>query len=433
MKTSIYSTESVKERAFLIGINHPELSVFPAEDCLEELALLADTAGIEVAGQMIQNVRNIDPGVFIGRGKITELASIVREQNIQVVIFDEDLSPAQTKNIEKELNCRVIDRSALILAIFAKRAKTREAKTQVELAQLEYLLPRLTRIWTHLERQAGGSVFTKGPGETQLETDRRLIGKRISVLKKELDKIKQQRLTQRKGRRNAYRVSLVGYTNAGKSTLLNALSDANVYVEDRLFATLDATTRRIFLSEDHHCLVTDTVGFIRKLPHSLVASFRSTLEEVNEADLLVHVVDIGNHLYSEQMETVNQVLHEMNGNPASALIAFNKVDLVKDETLMNQLSRQYPEALFISARRNIGLQKIKAKILECIDTEYRDHEITIPHGHSEILATIRHLADIRSISESGNNLIIRYRSRQAESEQISAFAEKRKLLSELQE
>ncbi len=433
MKPSSFSTEPARERAFLVGINHPSLSVFPAEDCLEELALLSDTAGLEVTGQMVQNVRNIDPGLFIGRGKIAELVTTVKEKKIQVVIFDEDLSPAQTKNIEKELNCRVIDRSALILAIFAKRAKTREAKTQVELAQLEYLLPRLTRIWTHLERQAGGSVFTKGPGETQLETDRRLIGKRISVLKKELEKIKQQRLTQRKSRRNAYQVSLVGYTNAGKSTLLNSLTDANVYVENRLFATLDATTRRVFLNDEQHCLVTDTVGFIRKLPHQLVASFRSTLEEVAESDFLIHVVDISNHLYYEQLETVNQVLEELKVHMAPSLIAFNKVDSVHDEAFLHQLSLQYPDALFISAHRRIGLQKLKTRILERMDSDFSDYIVTIPSGLPEIISTIRHLAEIKDISDTGNVLAVRYRSRKSEAEQIHAYVEKHKMLLELQD
>ena len=268
-----HSTKAVKERALLVGISHPYDTV-PVEDFLEELTLLADTAGVEVVETATQNLKHIDPSTYIGKGKVQEIAEKVFEKNIQVVIFDDDLSPAQTKNIEKAVKCKTIDRSALILDIFAKRARTSESKTQVELAQLEYLLPRLTRQWSHLERQAGGGVFTKGPGETQLETDRRLIGDRISVLKEELKKIEKQRKTQRASRHDMFQVALVGYTNAGKSTLLNALSDADVFVEDRLFATLDATVRRVQLDNDYPCLISDTVGFIRKLPHHLVASFR---------------------------------------------------------------------------------------------------------------------------------------------------------------
>ncbi|HMZ03749.1 MAG TPA: GTPase HflX, partial [bacterium] len=307
-----HDTTRKKERALLVGVAHDRQENRLVDDYLEELALLADTDGVEVVASVKQQLRQIDPSTYIGKGKVHEIVLKVQAENIQVVIFDDDLSPGQTKNIEREAKCKIIDRSALILDIFAKRARTRESKTQVELAQLEYLLPRLSKMWTHLERQGGGGVFTKGPGETQLETDRRLVGQRIAVLKEELKKIERQRETQRAGRGEIFRVALVGYTNVGKSTLLNALSQADVYVEDRLFATLDATTRKVFLDNDHSCLITDTVGFIRKLPHHLVASFRSTLEEVREADILLHVVDLSSPIFMEQMEAVEKVLRELN-------------------------------------------------------------------------------------------------------------------------
>ncbi|HMW34274.1 MAG TPA: GTPase HflX, partial [bacterium] len=362
-----HDTTRKKERALLVGVAHDRQENRLVDDYLEELALLADTDGVEVVASVKQQLRQIDPSTYIGKGKVHEIVLKVQAENIQVVIFDDDLSPGQTKNIEREAKCKIIDRSALILDIFAKRARTRESKTQVELAQLEYLLPRLSKMWTHLERQGGGGVFTKGPGETQLETDRRLVGQRIAVLKEELKKIERQRETQRAGRGEVFRVALVGYTNVGKSTLLNALSQADVYVEDRLFATLDATTRKVFLDNDHSCLITDTVGFIRKLPHHLVASFRSTLEEVREADILLHVVDLSSPIFMEQMEAVEKVLRELNALKDARIVVFNKVDRVSDEALITSMRHQFPNSVFISAGRRIGLDKLKQAIKDEIE------------------------------------------------------------------
>ncbi len=415
-----HSTKQIKERALLVGISHPYDTV-PVEDFLEELALLADTAGVEVIETATQNLKHVDPSTYIGKGKVQEIAEKVLHNNIQVVIFDDDLSPAQTKNIEKAVKCKTIDRSALILDIFAKRARSSESKTQVELAQLEYLLPRLTRQWSHLERQAGGGVFTKGPGETQLETDRRLIGNRIAVLKEELKKIEKQRKTQRATRGEMFQVALVGYTNAGKSTLLNALSDAGAFVEDRLFATLDATVRRVQLDNDYPCLISDTVGFIRKLPHHLVASFRSTLEEVREADILLHVVDVSNHQFHEQMETVNQVLKELEATNDATLIVFNKVDAISNENLLSSLKKEYKDALFISAQRKIGLDKLRKAIIKQINSDYVIKTITVDNSDGKLFSMVHYLGEILDTKHKTKTTSIRFRARKQDAEKIEIY------------
>jgi GTP-binding protein HflX len=427
-----FSTERQKERALLIGISHAQdTQGHLVEDYLEELALLADTAGVEVAGTMTQNLKRLDPSTYIGKGKVQEIAAKVQEEEIQVVIFDEDLSPAQAKNLENAIKTKIIDRSALILDIFAKRARTHESKTQVELAQLQYLLPRLTRQWTHLERQAGGGVFTKGPGETQLETDRRLIGKRISVLKDELKKIETQRHTQRASRRELFKAALVGYTNAGKSTLLNAISDAGVFVEDRLFATLDATTRRVYLNAEHPCLISDTVGFIRKLPHHLVASFRSTLEEVRDADLLIHIVDLSNHLFHEQMETVQKVLEELDAAKNPLLTVFNKVDKVTDENILLETKKRFPHSLFISAGRRIGLDKLRAAVIEHIETAYVTATMAIDPADGKLYAMVHYLADVLEVQPAHNRTLLTFRARKEDFEKITAYQNKHRELSKI--
>ncbi|MEK6650721.1 MAG: GTPase HflX, partial [Bacteroidota bacterium] len=278
-----------RERCILVGVSTRTASREDLAESLDELELLADTAGADVVARLTQDRDRFEPATFIGKGKVEELHTLVVDQRVPMVIFDDDLSPAQVRNLEAALECKVVDRSGLILDIFASRAKSSEARTQVELAQLQYMLPRLTRAWTHLSKQFGG-IGTKGPGETQIETDRRMVRTRIGHLQEKLERIGQQRLTQRKGRSKHVRAALVGYTNVGKSTLLNILSGSDVFVENRLFATLDPTTRFVDLGGGNSLLMTDTVGFIRKLPHHLVASFKSTLEEVTEADLLLHVV-----------------------------------------------------------------------------------------------------------------------------------------------
>lgn len=329
------------------------------EDSLDELALLADTAGASIVERFLQTRRKPDPATFIGRGKIADIAA--RNGSFDLVIFDDDLSPAQAATLEKMIGKRVIDRSGLILDIFARRARSREARTQVELAQLQYLLPRLTGQWRHLERQAGG-IGLRGPGETQLETDRRLINKRIARLKEELKKIERRRNTQRKRRQNLFKVALVGYTNAGKSTLLNALTNADVFVENRLFATLDATVRAMRGSETEPILLIDTVGFIRKLPHHLVASFKSTLEETGRADLLLHVVDVSHPHYPDQMKQVEKTLAELGFKDHPLILVFNKVDQVKYTDQIRAMRREYPDAVFISALRGIRIEALRRKL-----------------------------------------------------------------------
>ena len=312
------------EKAILIGVITPEQNKNQAEEYLDELAFLAKTAGAIPIKKITQKLPVPNNKTFIGKGKIEEVKQLAKELEVELIIFDDDLSPVQLRNIEKILECKILDRSNLILDIFASRARTANAKTQVELAQYQYLLPRLTRMWTHLERQKGG-IGMRGPGETQIETDRRIIGQKISLLKKQLGKIDKQKITQRKGRGNMIRLALVGYTNSGKSTLMNQLSKSEVFAEDKLFATLDTTIRKVVV-ENLPFLLADTVGFIRKLPHQLVESFKSTLDEVRESDLLLHVVDISNSNFENQIEVVNQTLAEIGASDKPIILLFNKTD-----------------------------------------------------------------------------------------------------------
>jgi GTP-binding protein HflX len=347
------------ENAVLVG--HAGREGGALECSLDELALLADTAGARVVDRIVQRRGTVHPATFIGKGKVEEVKSLAEERTAEVAIFDDDLSPAQVRNLEKALGLKVVDRSELILDIFARRARTRESRLQVELAQLEYSLPRLTGMWKHLERQAGG-IGTRGPGETQLETDRRLVGERIAKLKRDLAAVERERETQRRKRRREFRAALVGYTNAGKSTLFNALTRANVFVENRLFATLDATTRQMVSPDRTVALLTDTVGFIRKLPHHLVASFRSTLSEATEADVLVQVVDASDPDFRRQMQAVESVLDELLTEPRPSLLVFNKSDRLEDPTMAQGLRVEFPDCHVVSARDGEGLGPLRAAI-----------------------------------------------------------------------
>lgn len=336
-------TEKPLERAVLIGILYPGQDEREADDFLDELAFLTETAGAEPLKRFIQKLVTPNPRTFVGSGKIGEIALFVRENEVDIAIFDDELSPSQLRNIEKELGCRILDRTNLILDIFARRARTSHARTQVELAQYQYLLPRLTGMWTHLERQRGG-IGLRGPGETEIETDRRIIRDRIALLKEQLKKIDTQMATQRKNRAKLVRVALVGYTNVGKSTIMNLLSKSDLFAENKLFATLDTTVRKVVIS-NLPFLLSDTVGFIRKLPHDLVESFKSTLDEVRESDLLVHIVDISHPGFEEQIVVVNETLKELGSAAKPTIVIFNKIDsfsyVARDEHDLSPMMREH--------------------------------------------------------------------------------------------
>ena len=381
MKDLIIDKES-SERAVLVGLVTPQQSENKAREYLDELAFLADTAGAVTVGSFLQRLNGPDSRTFVGKGKLEEIRQFVEDNDIGMAIFDDDLSSKQVANIERELKIKILDRTSLILDIFAKRAQTANAKTQVELAQYQYLLPRLTRMWTHLERQRGG-IGMRGPGETQIETDRRIILDKISRLKEELRHIDRQKSMQRKNRGKLTRVALVGYTNVGKSTLMNLLSKSDVFAENKLFATLDTTVRKVII-DNLPFLLTDTVGFIRKLPTHLVESFKSTLDEVRDADLLVHVVDISHPNFEEQIEVVNRTLTDVcEGADKPMIMVFNKIDAFSftpkdaddltpatrenislDELKETWMNRMGDDVVFISAKKGINIDELKQKIYE---------------------------------------------------------------------
>ena len=392
----LYSTQSAsKETAILVGVVTPAATRWDVDDSLNELEQLADTAGAAVSDRVVQNLTRLNAATYIGKGKVHELKGLVKQRDADLVIFDDDLAPVQLRNLEKHLGCKLLDRSGLILDIFAGRAKSATAKTQVELAQLEYVRSRLTRMWTHLSRQKGG-IGTKGPGETQIETDRRLIGTRIATLRERLEKIDRQRTTQRKGREQHTRVSLVGYTNAGKSTLMNALAGAGVFAEDRLFATLDATTRLVDLAPNKEVLLSDTVGFIRKLPHNLIESFKSTLDEVRESDVLMHVVDVTHPRFEDHIAVVNETLKELGALDKPTLLVFNKVDALDESGLLAALRAEYPGAAFISAQRGIGLGDLREQLLGVIEQDYVEHVTYVPMTEAKAISHIHEVAEVLS-------------------------------------
>lgn len=380
-----------RERALLVGAPSKDIEPEVAAEHLEELARLADTAGAVVVGTLRQRLDAPHPKYYIGEGKALELRERVLETGATLVIFDEQLTPAQGKNLETLLGTRVMDRSELILDIFATRARTAEAKMQVELAQLEYMLPRLRRMWTHLSRIRGG-IGLRGPGETQLETDRRIISRRIRDLRSKLAVVARQRATQRKARAKEFRVALVGYTNAGKSSVLRALSGANVLVEDRLFATLDPATRAVELDDGVRVLLTDTVGFIRKLPHHLVASFRATLEAALEADLLLHVIDASHPRWEEQKSVVEEVLADLGADDRPTLLLFNKVDRLTHEeeaALRVRVSAIVPQpALFGSTVEPGGMDELRERLAEEYRASHPRVRLRIPVVDGEALAAV---------------------------------------------
>lgn len=390
-----FSIMSETEKAVLVGIINNNQDERKTNEYLEELAFLTDTAGGTPVKWFVQKLDAPNPRTFIGTGKLIELENYVKENEIDLVVFDDELTPTQLRNLEKSLECKILDRTNLILDIFAKRARTSYAKTQVELAQYQYLLPRLTRLWTHLERQRGG-IGLRGPGETELETDRRIIRDKIALLKEQLIKIDRQMATQRKGRGNMVRVSLVGYTNVGKSTIMNLLSKSEVFAENKLFATLDTTVRKVVI-ENLPFLLSDTVGFIRKLPHHLVESFKSTLDEVREADILLHVVDISHPNFEEQMQVVNQTLADLQVKDKTVINVFNKIDAyhyikkdeddltprIKENMSLEELkqswmAQHHEKTLFISATEKANVDELKSMLYEEVK---KIHVQRYPYDH----------------------------------------------------
>ena len=391
-----FSTAEVPEKAILVSVCPSGTTMEYAEECLNELSFLLTTAGGVPVKQVIQRLERPDSRTYIGSGKIDEALEYKEALDADFLVFDDELSPTQLRNLEKAFSCRILDRTSLILDIFAKRARTSIAKTQVELAQLQYMLPRLTRLWTHLERQRGG-IGMRGPGETQIETDRRLITEKITLLKERLSSIDKQKVQQRKNRESLVRVALVGYTNVGKSTLMNLLSKSDVLAENKLFATLDTTTRKVVIG-NLPFLLTDTVGFIRKLPHGLVESFKSTLDEVREADLLIHVVDISHRNYEEQIDSVNKTLEEIGAADKPTILCFNKIDAYtftpKDpddltpETKANwtlamlqdswMARRSSGDTLFISAQSRQNIDRLRDTMYERIR---HIHAIRYPYNN----------------------------------------------------
>jgi GTP-binding protein HflX len=384
-----------KEKALLVGVIYKKLNQLKVEEHLRELELLAKTAGAKVVGKVTQKLSRINPSYFIGTGKAEQIIKQAEELGVSLIIFDDELSPAQIKNYSNLVkNIKVIDRNALILDIFRQHAKTKEAKTQVELAQLEYMLPRLTRAWTHLERQMGGIGARAGAGETQIEVDRRLIRTRISKLKKELNKIDKERETQSKNRLNEFKVALVGYTNAGKSTLMKTISGADVLIKDQLFATLDTTIRTVKLDNSHRILLSDTVGFVRKLPHHLVASFKSTLKEVVEADLILIMLDASSNEVNDHYNTIIEVLKDLGVERCSSLIILNKIDNENVKKQMAYLKRTFPEAIFISALNKLMIDSLNKKIIDIMDMNFQVVDLHFTYQESKKLALAQEGVDV---------------------------------------
>ena len=406
MKSELKNTAKLREKAILVCTTIPKSSTKRSvkkkitKEHLEELEFLTSTAGADVIEKFFQEKDKVDSSYFIGKGKAEEIARVAEEDNADLVIFENTLSPRQIRNLEKIIKCKVIDKPALILDIFATNAKTSEAKVQVELAQLQYLQARLTRAWTHLSKQAGGigtrgPVGSKGPGETQIETDRRLISTRISLLKEKLKKIEEQRKTQRQQRYGFTRIALVGYTNVGKSTLLNILTDAGVHVENKLFATLDTSTRQLREINGRKLpepvLISDTVGFIRNLPHDLIESFKSTLAEVIEADILIHIIDISSESFEDQITVVDETLAELIKGDKAIIKCFNKVDIIPDQDLIHDLKEKYPGSVFISAKKGINLNSLFERLLKLVIEELVIAEIKIPAGENDSYKLINKL------------------------------------------
>ena len=396
-----------QERAILIGLEQEGVSKWDLRDSMEELRELASSAGAEVVGSVTQKLDRPTAPYYIGKGKAELIRDSIQKQHVTSVIFDDELSPAQGRNLETLLSRKVLDRTQLILDIFAQRARSREGRLQIELAQLQYLLPRLTRMWHHLSRQTGG-IGTRGPGETQLEVDRRRVQERIARLERELQAVRKTRAVQRQGRkRHQWPVAaVVGYTNAGKSTLLNLLTGADVVAANQLFATLDPTTRSFTLPNKQRVLLTDTVGFLRKLPHTLIESFKATLEEVHEADLLIHVADLSHPRVDEQMEAVDNVTKELDAYGKQTLLVFNKIDHVTDPDLVQAYRHRFPGSVAISARTGEGMTTLVKALEDALSAWRLRSRFQIPANESALLAEIHRVGHVLELSYQGDIAVV---------------------------
>lgn len=421
LTATVTDLEVARQKAFLIGVVLPGDDREEARRSLDELALLTDTAGSDPVDSELVTRARIDPATYIGSGKAAELAEVTRALDIDVVVFDNPLTPAQQRNLQKVFECDVVDREAVILDIFAANATTRQGVLQVELALYRYNLPRLRGKGRELSQQAGGIGAKRGPGETKLETDRRRIQARITRLQRELEELNRRLETQRKARkRNAVpHVALVGYTNAGKSTLLNRLTDADVLTQDRLFSTLDATVRKLPLEGGPQAVISDTVGFVRRLPHDLVEAFRSTLVEVKEADLLLHVVDASDTDPQGQIAAVREVLVEIEAHEVPELLVFNKIDIA-DEVAVRRLRELYPDALFISAREGEGIEELRAAIADALSNRTTLIHLQIPYDRGDVVASAYRLGEVVAVKHEDEGTLIDVR---LPPQSVAAFAE----------
>src|SRR3954471_15829075 len=412
-----------QERALLIGLEQDGVSKWDLRDSMEELAELANSAGAHVVDTVTQKLQKPTAPYYIGKGKAELIKESFKDQHVTSVIFDDELSPAQGRNLENLLSRKVLDRTQLILDIFAQRARSREGRLQIELAQLQYLLPRLTRMWTHLSRQSGG-IGTRGPGETQLEVDRRRVQERIARLERDLQEVRKHRAVQRQGRkRHQWPVAaVVGYTNAGKSTLLNLLTGAGVLAEDRLFATLDPTTRSLTLPNKQRVLLTDTVGFLRKLPHTLIESFKATLEEVSEADLLIHVVDLSHPRVDEHIEAVDAVIKELGAFGKQTLMVFNKIDLLANGEVVDIYTKKFPGSVAISARKGIGVSGLVQALQDELGSWRLRSHFRVPLSESALIAEIHRVGHVLELRYDGEFAVIVAHTPPQLQQRLAAFA-----------
>ena len=420
-------TEEIRDKVVLVGLNSPVLKKEENADeaTMEELSALVETAGGETVGIVLQNRATPDPRTFIGEGKVAEVQAYCESSGATMVIFDNDLSPSQQRVLTDLLGIQVLDRCGLILDIFAQRAKTKEGRLQVELAQYKYLLPRLTGMWTHLERQGGsgqGAIGSKGPGETQLETDRRLIHKKIDKLRADLEDVRRVRGTQRQQRRKNEIpvVAIVGYTNAGKSTLLNTLTNSDIYAKDQLFATLDPTTRQLDLPNKQQAILTDTVGFIQRLPHQLVAAFQSTLEEVVEADVLLHVIDVSHELYKEQSNAVYHVLEELGAKDKTIITVYNKIDKLPEGSALPERLAKEENAICISAKAGLNLDALLELIAENLKLKAVEESFLVPYSDSAAVSRLHAAGTVLEQEYLAEGTLLKVRM---EAEQVAEFEE----------